>query len=149
MESEFLKPAEAFVKFLRSSCSCFHVVKNCCEELTSNGFQRLSEKTNWSSAIKPLGKYYLTRNESAVIAFEVGGQYKQGNGFSVVAAHTDSPYLKIKPVSKIESNGYCQIGVETYGGGLWDTWLDRDLGLAGRVMVQNGRSVRSSTKITE
>ena len=83
MESEFLKPAEAFVKFLRSSCSCFHVVKNCCDELTSNGFQRLSEKTNWGSLIKPLGKYYLTRNESAVIAFEVGGKYKQGRWLDV------------------------------------------------------------------
>ena len=46
------------------------------------------------------------------------------------------PYLKLKPISKIESNGYCQLGVETYGGGIWESWLDRDLGLAGRVMVR-------------
>ena len=95
----------------------------------------MSEKTNWSSAIKPCGKYFITRNESAVVAFAIGGQYKSGNGFSIVAAHTDSPYLKLKPVSKIESNGYCQLGVETYGGGIWSSWLDRDLGIAGRVMV--------------
>ena len=136
MEGEFLKSAESFVQFLGKSCSCFHVVKQCCDELTSNGFQRLSEKSNWSSAIKPMGKYFLTRNESSIVAFAVGGKYKPGNGFSIVAAHTDSPYLKLKPISKIESNGYCQLGVETYGGGIWESWLDRDLGLAGRVMVR-------------
>ena len=135
MESEFLKSATSFVSFLKRSCSCFHVVKNCCEELSSAGFQRLCEKSNWPSSVHPLGKYFITRNESAVIAFAVGGQYKAGNGFSIVAAHTDSPYLKLKPVSKIESNGYCQLGVETYGGGIWSSWLDRDLGLAGRIMV--------------
>lgn len=123
MEAEFLRSATSFVSFLKRSCSCFHVVKNCCEDLTSAGFQRLSEKTNWSSAIKPCGKYFITRNESAVVAFAIGGQYKSGNGFSIVAAHTDSPYLKLKPVSKIESNGYCQLGVETYGGGIWSSSL--------------------------
>lgn len=135
MEAEFLKPAEAFVQFLRKSCSCFHVVKQCSDRLSSCGFQRLSEKTNWCEMVKPLGKYYITRNESAIIAFTVGGKYQPGNGFSIVAAHTDSPYLKLKPISKIESNGYCQLGVETYGGGIWESWFDRDLGIAGRVIV--------------
>ena len=135
MEAEFLKPAESFVQFLRKGVSNFHVVKQCHERLASCGFQRLSEKTNWSESVKPLGKYFITRNETSIIAFTVGGQYKPGNGFSIVAAHTDSPYLKLKPISKIESNGYCQLGVETYGGGIWESWFDRDLGIAGRVIV--------------
>ena len=61
MEAEFLKPAESFVQFLRKGVSNFHVVKQCHERLASCGFQRLSEKTNWSESVKPLGKYFITR----------------------------------------------------------------------------------------
>lgn len=73
-----------------------------------------------------------------MIAFAVGQLWKPGNPFVMVATHVDSPCLKVKPVSHLTlGNGtFAAVGVETYGGGSWHTWLDRDLSLAGRVFLR-------------
>jgi len=95
------------------------------ERLKANGFTELSESDAWASngSVVAGGKYFYTRNQSTLVAFAVGGAYKPGGGFKIVGAHTDSPVLKVKPVSKKvdKASGCLQLGVECYGGGLWHT----------------------------
>lgn len=76
-------------------------------------------------------------------------RYEVGNGFHVVAAHTDSPCPKLKPVSAAAKAGFLNVGVQTYGGGLWHTWFDRDLSVAGRVLLKraNGTVVQELVKV--
>lgn len=140
-----LTPAKAlaFLKFVDASPTPFHAVHTAVNHLTQAGFKPISARADLSSAFKsgdivPGGKYYQTRNQSSLLAFVVPRKLTERTGFSVVAGHTDSPCLKIRPVSKKEKAGYVMVNTETYGGGAWPSWFDRDLGLAGRVILKRG-----------
>ena len=85
--------------------------------------------------MRPGGKYFFTRNMSAVCAFAVGKKHVPGSGFVIIGAHTDSPCPRLKPKTKAANETFLQVRVQNYGGGLWYTWFDRDLGVAGRVLV--------------
>ncbi|KAL7490051.1 hypothetical protein ACHAW6_016119 [Cyclotella cf. meneghiniana] len=132
--------------FFDSSPDPFHAVRSASSALESAGFVEWNDRDDREeSSIKivPGGKYYFTRNKSTLVAFAVGKKYEPGKGFKIIGTHTDSPNLKVKPYSKRTtdknggSSGVIQIGVECYGGGLWHTWFDRDLGVSGRVFIND------------
>ncbi|KAJ1798828.1 hypothetical protein LPJ59_002248 [Coemansia sp. RSA 2399] len=147
-KSQLHRQAEQLVDFVNKSPSPFHVVDVCRKWLRSAQFTELKEKQNWEGAIQPNGRYFFTRNGSSLVAFSVGGKFRPGNGVSAVGAHTDSPCFKLKPVSRKTSSGFLQVGVQVYGGGLWHTWFDRDLSVAGRVMVKDTSGGYTSRLVT-
>ncbi|GAA5896785.1 uncharacterized protein JCM6883_007007 [Sporobolomyces salmoneus] len=135
-----LKTASNFVSFVNASPTPFHAVHNCVTRLEGAGFARLNERESWGNGkVKRGGKYFVTRNQSSLIAFTVPEGKDTPLGMSIVGAHTDSPRFIVKPVSKREKAGFAEVGVETYGGGIWATWLDRDLSIAGRVVVSGAK----------
>ncbi|VAW50280.1 Aspartyl aminopeptidase [hydrothermal vent metagenome] len=121
--------------FINNSPTPFHAVKTMIETLEQSGFKRLNESDSWSGQEQGQG-YYVTRNDSSIIAFRLN-QSLTDNGIKMVGAHTDSPCLKVKPNPGIVNNQYLQLGVEVYGGALLNPWFDRDLSLAGRVSYVN------------
>lgn len=123
----------ALLQFIDASPTPFHAVAEAARRLEESGFTRLREEDAWTLA--PGGKHYVTRNGSTLIAFVVGTGAPAEHGFRLVGAHTDSPNLRLKPQPEHGREGYRQLGVEVYGGVLLHTWFDRDLSLAGRVLV--------------
>ena len=126
-DTEYL---EGLIDFIKSSPTPFHAVATMSAMLDEEGFQQLNEAEAWS--IEQPGRYYVTRNDSSIIAFTLRNDLVE-NGIRMVGAHTDSPCLKVKPNPEIVNKSYLQLGVEVYGGALLNPWFDRDLSLAGRV----------------
>lgn len=144
--SRALEYAQSFVDFVNASPTPYHAVNTVKLQLLNAGFKELAERANWSLELG--GKYFVTRNASSLIAFTVGHKFEDGNGISIVGAHTDSPCLRIKPISKKTAEGFIQVGVEQYGGLIAHTWFDRDLSIAGRVYVnENGNYVPKLIKV--
>ncbi len=121
-------------RFLEVATTPFHAVAELTKMLASAGFIRLYDTAEWD--IRPGGRYFLTRNDSSVVAFSAGGDDPQASGIRMVGAHTDSPCLMVKPTPELRAKGLFQLGVQVYGGALLNPWFDRDLSLAGRVSYQ-------------
>merc|ERR1712142_471085 len=100
--------AQNFVSFMNKSPSPFHAVAECVDLLPAAGFTELKESDSWNVSLG--GCHYVKKNESTIIAFAVGKKFKPGNGFSIVGAHTDSPCLRVKPVSKKEGKRWIHSG---------------------------------------
>lgn len=128
------KSLAQLLDFLSMSPTPYHAVANLVGNLENAGFLLLDEGKPWLDLKR--GKYYITRNNSSIIAFKLSKPVID-SGFRLIGAHTDSPCLKVKPNAITINNGYAKLGVEVYGGALLNPWFDRDLGLAGRVTVES------------
>lgn len=124
--------------FIAKSPTPFHAVETMTKMLDDHGFKCLDEKEKWSLSDRAYNaeRYYVTRNNSSIIAFQLNQPLIE-SGIKIIGAHTDSPCLKVKPNPEIINNNYLQLGVEVYGGVLLNPWFDRDLSLAGRVSYLN------------
>lgn len=117
--------------FITGSPSPFHAVDLAARRLEAVGFARVDEAEPWPT--EP-GRYLLIRGGS-LVAWSTEGTRSARNGFRIVGTHTDSPNLRLRPRPDTRSAGVAQLGVEIYGGALLNSWLDRDLGISGRVAV--------------
>lgn len=126
---------QSLLGFLDHSPTPFHAVASMVEQFEKAGFIALDEQTEWQ--LERGKAYYVTRNDSSIVAFRYGLQSELDTGIRLVGAHTDSPCLKVKPTPELFRKGYFQLGVEVYGGALLNPWFDRDLSMAGRVTYKN------------
>ncbi len=119
--------------FINQSPTAFHAVNNSSDILKSSGYIEIFENEKWN--LKKGTKYFLRRNNSSLIAFELGTDLSK-EGFRIIGTHTDSPSFKIKPGDAIVTNdGYVKLNTECYGGTILSTWFDRPLSIAGRVII--------------
>lgn len=124
---------DSFLNFINKTPNAFCCVDNIKEILRGQGYVELFENEVWDN-LKIDGKYYVSRNDSSIIAFKIADS-KPNIGFNITASHTDSPSFSIKPNSEIYENGYLKLNTSGYGGMLNYSWLDRPLSLAGRVIT--------------
>lgn len=138
--------AKELIDFIYSSPSNFHVVESIKEKLNKKGFRELNIRERWN--IEKGGKYYIVKNGTAIISLVIGHGEIEEEGFRLIGAHTDSPTFRIKPSPEItvESN-YLKLNVETYGGPILSTWLDRPLGIAGKVTLRSENPLYPKTKL--
>ena len=116
--------------FLDGGISPYHTVAQAAEYLKENGFNAL--KLSAPFVLEKGGKYFI-ESGTFLAAFTVGAD---ANYFRIAASHTDWPCLRVKPVSEMIAGGCCKLSVESYGGGIFSTWMDRPLSLAGVVMLR-------------
>jgi len=131
-------PVQDLLEFINASPTPFHAVAQTVARLETQGYRRLREADAWE--VDAGDKVYVVRGGGSVAAFHLGSAPAQEAGFHLVGAHTDSPNLRVKPNPELKKAGYGQLGVEPYGGVLLHSWLDRDLSLAGRVSLADGRA---------
>ena len=140
------KLALELVDFLYDSPSACHGVKATQKILNENGFIEIKETDKWDLQAK--GKYYVIKNDSALIAFEVGTGDIEETGLRLIGAHTDVPGFRIKPNPQMISEGkYVKLNTEVYGGPILHTWFDRPLSIAGKVSLKGASPLKPETRL--
>lgn len=140
------KLALELVDFLYDSPSACHGVKATQKILNENGFIEIKETDKWD--LQPKGKYYVIKNDSALIAFEIGTGDIEETGLRLIGAHTDVPGFRIKPNPQMISEGkYVKLNTEVYGGPILHTWFDRPLSIAGKVSLKGASPLKPETRL--
>lgn len=130
---------QELLKFIAAHPSVYHVAEGQKQLLLAAGYEPLLESRSWS--LRKGGRYFVTRNGSALLAFRVpSGGF---SGFMIMASHGDSPALKIKENPEITAGGCTKLNVELYGGALLAPWFDRPLSVAGRVFIRTADGAAS------
>ena len=125
------------LSFLDASPVNFLAVKNLTEELQQHGYRRI-DTTEALGTVKAGDKFFVTKNDSSIYAFQIGRKPLAETGFHMICAHCDSPTFRIKPHAEIDcEGGIVKLNTEVYGGPIMSTWFDRPLTLAGRVIVKS------------
>lgn len=129
--------ARAMLDYIDASPSPWHAVANAQTQLHDAGYTLLDERSHWK--LKPGGRYMAVRDDAALIAFVVGKATPEA-GFRIIGAHTDSPCLRVKTQGAHAASGYLRLATEVYGSPILATYTDRDLLLAGRVIVRDAKA---------
>lgn len=125
------------LSFLDASPVNFLAVKNLTEELQQHGYRHI-DSTEALGTVKAGDKFFVTKNDSSIYAFQIGRKPLAETGFHMICAHCDSPTFRIKPHAEIDcEGGIVKLNTEVYGGPIMSTWFDRPLTLAGRVIVKS------------
>lgn len=134
------------LSFLDASPVNFLAVKNLTDELQQHGYRRI-DTTEALGTVKAGDKFFVTKNDSSIYAFQIGRKPLAETGFHMICAHCDSPTFRIKPHAEIDcEGGIVKLNTEVYGGPIMSTWFDRPLTLAGRVIVKS-KDVMSPTTL--
>lgn len=139
--------AEELLDFVKNSPSQYHVVKTLENRFRARGFQKLELSSNWE--FKAGDRYYVSINGSMAVGFIVGSEDLEQSGFRIIASHTDSPGIVIKPSPEIVADGYLKLNCELYGGPIMNTWLDRPLGIAGRVVLRGDSPMKPRVELVD
>ena len=135
MQNDASAHIDDLIDFVVDSPNSYHAAHTIAARLDAAGFARIDERQAFPGQA---GKYYLVR-DGAVAAWLQPESLAPDASFRIVGTHTDSPALKVKPGDLPTSAGYAQVGVEIYGGMLLNSWLDRELGVAGRIATRDGK----------
>lgn len=122
------------MELVEHAVSPFHAVEYAAEKLKEDKFQELRIKDKWN--LEKGGKYYVVHHGTTMIAFTIGEEFQPEDGFRIAASHTDFPCFRIKIRPEMTEERYEKLNVESYGGLMLNTWMDRPLSAAGRVAVR-------------
>lgn len=139
---------QELIDFINKSKTAFQGAEELKNILDNHGYAQIREEDKWD--LKKGGKYYITKNNSAVIAFEIGTGDIEKDGFRLIGAHTDSPGFRIKPNAEMKVEGhYVKLNTEVYGGPILSTWFDRPLSIAGRVTLKGKDTFKPKVELVD